>query len=217
MSGRSERASGPMRGPAPGLWPGLVLIALALALGIAARLSGHLPGDVEALQAFGRARGSAGLHAPGLWLVVTGLGDWPARVAVALAAAALLVRRHRRRAALVMLLTLLVQTLANSALKWAFGRPRPDLFAHLDHVSDLSYPSGHAAQTACVWLLAALLVDRRLAWAGVPLVVAVGVSRVALGVHWPSDVLGGWLVGAGWALIGWHMAMRPGMGVGRWN
>lgn len=209
-------SSGRAQGVGRGLLPGLVLITLALLLGFAIHLGGPLPGDVAAVEALGRLR-SDGPFAPGLWRAVTGLGDWPARVGVALAAALWLARSGRRGSAGVLMLTLLVQTLANSALKWGFGRPRPDLLPHLDHVWDLSYPSGHAAQTACVWLLATLLVDRRLAWAGVPLVIAVGVSRVALGVHWPSDVIGGWLAGAGFALIGWCMAARAETGWKRWN
>jgi undecaprenyl-diphosphatase len=103
-----------------------------------------------------------------------------------------------------------LQTLSNSALKALFARPRPEVFDHLDYTWDLSFPSGHSAQNACLYLLLALLVHRRIAWAGVPLAILIGLSRVVLGVHWPSDVLAGWLEGAAFALLGAHVSRTLG-------
>jgi len=97
------------------------------------------------------------------------------------------------------------------------GRPRPDLVDHLVKVSSLSFPSGHSANSAIVYLtLATLLTQiirraalRRFVLAvAILLVVAIGCSRVYLGVHWPSDVLAGWSFGALWALAWWAIGAR---------
>lgn len=95
-------------------------------------------------------------------------------------------------------------------LKSLFVRARPDLVAHLVEVDTSSFPSGHAMNSAVVYLtLGALLAraqrERRvrtyLVIVAISLTVAVGFSRVYLGVHWPSDVLAGWCVGAAWAAL----------------
>lgn len=100
----------------------------------------------------------------------------------------------------------------NLALKQFFQRPRPDVVPHLREVMTMSFPSGHALSSAVVYLtLGALLMrvaKRRLTkWYCMGLAVAatllVGASRVYLGVHYPTDVLAGWLVGLSWALLCW--------------
>ena len=107
----------------------------------------------------------------------------------------------------------LLGNLASSLLKLGFGVTRPDVIPHLDHQTSFSYPSGHATSAAVVYLLLAWLVPlrwRRAAWslAGV-MIVLNGVSRIMLGVHWASDVIGGTLLGAGFALIGaWWVRVR---------
>lgn len=100
----------------------------------------------------------------------------------------------------------------NGALKQLFQRPRPDVVPHLRDVMTMSFPSGHALQSAVVYLtLGALTMrfaTRRLtkfycmAVAGTATVL-VGVSRVYLGVHYPTDVIAGWLIGLSWALLCW--------------
>lgn len=180
---------------------GLIVATLLLGLWIAsAGTPGIDPAIVRALEGF-RAR-------PGFWLAMTRIGDGELRVPVTFAFAAFLVFRRQLPAALVLISVTLVQSLTNSALKSLFARPRPDLLAHLDTTFDLSYPSGHAAQNAAIYLLVALLIDRRLLAIALPLVLLIGVSRIILGVHWPSDVLGGWLEGAGFALIGVAIARK---------
>jgi undecaprenyl-diphosphatase len=97
-------------------------------------------------------------------------------------------------------------------LKMAFDRPRPDVVPHLSYVHTSSFPSGHSMMSAVVYLtLAALLntvLSRRRLKAYV-LVVAlglsglVGLSRVYMGVHYPSDVLAGWATGLVWAVVSW--------------
>ncbi len=107
----------------------------------------------------------------------------------------------------------LLGNLASSLLKLGFGVTRPDVIPHLDHQTSFSYPSGHATSAAVVYLLLAWLVPlrwRRAAWslAGV-MILLNGVSRIMLGVHWASDVIGGTLLGAGFALLGaWWAGAR---------
>ncbi len=100
----------------------------------------------------------------------------------------------------------------SQALKWGFARPRPDLVPHGTFVYTQSFPSGHAMLSAVVFLTLGALLARSQADARLKiyllsvaavLTVLVGISRVYLGVHWPTDVLAGWVVGIGWALFCW--------------
>jgi undecaprenyl-diphosphatase len=139
----------------------------------------------------------------GLAQWATWLGDGTQRTLAAVALAAWLIWERRFKAALVVAVMLPLASVASSILKMAFDRPRPDLVPHLDKVHDLSFPSGHAAAGAALVCAALLLGDRRrwLWLAGALAVMAsIGLSRIMLGVHWPSDVLGGWLNGLAFAL-----------------
>jgi undecaprenyl-diphosphatase len=100
----------------------------------------------------------------------------------------------------------------NGALKQLFQRPRPDIVPHLREVMSMSFPSGHALQSAVVYLtLGALsmhIAQRRLTkvycmTTAMLATALVGASRVYLGVHYPTDVLAGWLLGLSWALLCW--------------
>ncbi|HVF94257.1 MAG TPA: phosphatase PAP2 family protein [Sphingomonas sp.] len=113
--------------------------------------------------------------------------------------------------------------IAVDLIKMHVLRPRPDLVPHLVPVSGFSFPSGHAASSAVVYLTLAAVagqvtpdrgVRRYLLIGAILLVGVIGCSRVYLGVHWPSDVLAGWCFGTLWAL-GWWLAtarMRGAIG-----
>ncbi len=105
--------------------------------------------------------------------------------------------------------------LASTLLKMAFERPRPDLVPHGSYIATASFPSGHSMMSAVVYLtLGTLLARVEPDWrikafvlsVAILLTLLVGVSRVYLGVHWPTDVLAGWTVGAAWALLFWLIA-----------
>jgi len=107
--------------------------------------------------------------------------------------------------------------LIGTILKDLFQRPRPDLVPFSAYASGASFPSGHTLMSAVTYLtLGALLarsqerkrVKAYLLLVAIFLTFAVGVTRVYLGVHWPTDVLAGWTAGAVWALICWLTARK---------
>lgn len=121
----------------------------------------------------------------------------------------------RRRTSLFVLATVASGVGVVFALKLGFDRPRPDLVPHAMEALSPSFPSGHAATSAVVYLTlgalgAGALPRRRLKVYAVAVAAAVtlgvGLSRVYLGVHWPTDVLAGWTLGAAWALATWLLA-----------
>jgi len=124
----------------------------------------------------------------------------------------------RRRAIAIFVLASVLSGWALSAmLKLSVARPRPDIVPHLVEVNDLSFPSGHAMVSAVTYLtLAALISGTRryrstrifIIAAGILLTLMIGTSRIYLGVHYPTDVLGGWCAGATWALGCWLVARR---------
>ena len=137
---------------------------------------------------------------------VTRLGDPGMRSVLIIVVLALLVLRHAWQSAVIFLATVALSITGHSALKEAFARARPAVVPWLDNPTNLAYPSGHAAGTMVVLLLGALLLgDRRLVIGAVSISLAIGITRVMLGVHWPSDVIGGWMFGAGTALIGYAL------------
>jgi membrane-associated phospholipid phosphatase len=111
----------------------------------------------------------------------------------------------------------LVANLASSLLKRGFSHPRPDLIEHLDQQSSFAYPSGHATSAAVVYLLLAWLAPPRWrpwAWAlAGAMILLNALSRIMLGVHWASDIVGGTLLGTAFALIGaWWVARHRARG-----
>lgn len=210
-----------VRRPSRLLWAAAVLaglIALALAGSMltdaapygwdrAILLSLRVPGDTA------QPIGPGWLHHA--MVAITALGDGTILTMVVVGVSGLLlVRRLALTAGLVLVATASGALIAAQAKFW-FGRPRPELVAHLVDASGLSFPSGHATNSAIVYLTLAGLVSqvehgravrRYLLALAIFLVGAIGTSRVYLGVHWPSDVLAGWSLGTLWALGWWGIA-----------
>jgi undecaprenyl-diphosphatase len=138
---------------------------------------------------------------------VTVLGDIRLVSAIVVVSAVVLVsRREPRYAALIAASTWGAALLATIA-KVVFARPRPPLSRHVVAATGAAFPSGHSAQAAACYGAVAWVLSRELrsrAWrvtiwsAAILCTTVVGFSRVYLGVHWPSDVGGGWAVGVGW-------------------
>ncbi len=129
-----------------------------------------------------------------------------------LAVVGYLLLQRNNSAALLVLVAVVGGLVVSYLLKLQFARPRPDLVPHGSHVLTASFPSGHAMMSATTYLtLGALLArvhtGRRLKayflLLAALLSISVGISRVYLGVHWPSDVLAGWTLGACWAILCW--------------
>jgi undecaprenyl-diphosphatase len=134
----------------------------------------------------------------------------------------LLMRRGYAAAVLMAVATLGGYGLSGG-LKAAVGRERPDVVPHLSHVTSESFPSGHSMLASVVYLTLGALLAQTLArrrekvyviHAALFLSTAIGVSRVLLGVHYPTDVLAGWAVGTAWALLCWYVAWRLQRGNG---
>jgi undecaprenyl-diphosphatase len=146
---------------------------------------------------------------------VTALGGMAVLSLVTFTVVSFLWTLTRRRVAIYMLVAVMGALVIGSVLKLGFARPRPALVPHGSHVYTHSFPSGHAMMAAATYLTLALLVARivknrylqvLVVCLAILVTLAVGVSRVYLGVHWPSDVLAGWALGTLWALVCWLVA-----------
>ncbi len=189
---------------------GGVLVTLSFGLGLLVQHGALATFDAKMLRALSV---SGGPH----WLseatrLVSTFGDVGVRgIGIALVFAALL-WRQRWRSGAIYLATVTVSILGHTTAKLAWARERPHLVQWLDDPHDLSFPSGHAAGSMVVLLLAAMLFDRwRLAPLAIMLSLMIGFTRPMLGVHWPTDVIAGWLWGAGFALIGAGVAQSMGL------
>ena len=150
-------------------------------------------------------------------LDLTAIGGPTVLALVVFAVVGFLALQTRYHTALVVLITAASGEVANIAIKNAFMRPRPTVVPHLREAFSTSFPSGHAMESAIIYLtLGAMLMrlaERRITklyCMGMAIFVTflVGMSRVYLGVHYPTDVLGGWIFGFMWASLSWLVSQR---------
>lgn len=148
---------------------------------------------------------------------LTALGGFTLLTGVTLVSGGVALFAGRGKLALLAILSIVTGSFVMSLLKQGYDRPRPALVEHGTLVHNASFPSGHSMMAAMVWLTLGILLARtqpkkrvRVFIVGISVLVTllVGASRVYLGVHWPTDVLGGWLLGGAWAILFWLVAMR---------
>ena len=192
---------------------GLASIGIALVLAIGLSID-RLPLSIDTSIVLGLRHwgGPAWLrHAA---IDITALGGVTVLTIVVIATAALLLAERLWLTAAATIISCWSVSWAVELLKVTIARPRPSIVPHLVEVQNASFPSGHAAGSAAVYItLAALATQvlrqsatrRTVVILAILLVGAIGCSRVYLGVHWPSDVLAGWSFGTLWAL-GWWIA-----------
>jgi len=213
----------------PGVLIPLMLIAAA-ASGFIAILDEVREGDTRAIDeaiilAF-RVPGNPANPLGPSWLEesvrdVTSLGSAPALVIAVLAVAGFLALAKSWRLAIFTVAASGGGLVLSSLLKYTVDRPRPDLVPYGNLIYTSSFPSGHSMMSAVVYLTLAALVVRLMEkkrlkgyalGVAIALTLLVGLSRIYLGVHWPSDVLAGWSAGAAWALGCWLIARWVGLG-----
>ena len=153
----------------------------------------------------------------GSFIDLTALGGPTVVTLVVLVVAGFLLLQTRYRTALFVVVTWLSGEVVNIAMKHTFNRPRPTIVPHLREAFSSSFPSGHAMESAIVYLTLGAILMRvaetritKLYCFGIAilLTVLVGASRVYLGVHYPTDVIGGWTIGFAWASICWLVEER---------
>jgi undecaprenyl-diphosphatase len=208
MTGDNRTAYGAFALRVLGILLGLAVLTALLGIGIRAWAPGF---DLQAMRAIASHRNATLTTIAG---IVSNAGSFA--LLAPLSIAFLLLRRWKRPADDIALLVIA----AGSAVlpivtKLIVARPRPTI-EHLSHLTSLSFPSEHTTQAAAVYLTIAIMLSKGLnrGWRELVIVVAVLIalavawSRVYLGVHYPTDVTAGLLLGWGWALLVFHWA-RP--------
>jgi len=147
---------------------------------------------------------------------ITALGGYTVLTLLVAGVAIYLISVGKRGTALLVGGAVVSGAVLSALLKLGFDRPRPDLVAHLSHASSSSFPSGHAMLAAVTYLTLGVLLTRAhkqrrtkiiVMTYAIVLTVLIGLSRIYLGVHWPTDVMAGWALGAAWAALWWMVAL----------
>jgi len=204
---------------------GCILLLVFLALAGEVMEGDTLAFDTKIVRAFRSASDPAQPIGPALiesaLFDLTALGGPTVLGLMVFAIAGFLTLQGRYRTAFFIFITSSTGVVVGYAMKAVFMRARPTLVPHLRTVAETSFPSGHAMESAIVYLtLGALfmrIAERRLTklyclGMAMLLTFLVGVSRVYLGVHYPTDVLGGWIIGMLWASICWLAAQHYEVG-----
>jgi undecaprenyl-diphosphatase len=148
---------------------------------------------------------------------ITALGSLTVLILLVTASVVFLLMAHQHRDAWTMLAATVGGIAVMLTLKALLARSRPDMLLHSVYVSTPSFPSGHTMMSTVTYLTLGAFLARELRSRALQMYVMllalvvsvlVGLSRVYLGVHWPSDVLAGWSFGAAWALLCWTSAER---------
>jgi len=147
-------------------------------------------------------------------VAVTFFGEAWFLIGLGTAFALFLWAKRRGRCGLVLIAVMLAGRGLVEAQKYGIARLRPEDEVHLVPVSTPSFPSGHAANSMILYLTLALVLAPGSRWkwpavaAALVLSFSIGLSRVVLGVHWPTDVIGGWAFGLLWVLLALPLAER---------
>ena len=140
----------------------------------------------------------------------TALGSAPVLIFLTLATVIYLVIARKHFTAVFLAAAIVSGTILNAVLKHLFQRARPDVVPYLTEFSNFSFPSGHTIMSAIVYLTIGILLARTntrramkiyIMALAIGLTLIVGISRIYLGVHWPTDVLAGWCLGIAWAIL----------------
>ncbi len=203
-----------------GTLAGIVIVAvLVLAFAILANevVDGSTRSFDERLLLLFRTSADPAVTIGPIWLKeamrdITALGGTTVLTIVVASVAGFLIATHVRHTALMVMVSVISGVMLSNSLKFGFSRVRPDIVPHEAQVYTASFPSGHTTMSALVYLTLGALLCRTQASVAVKtfilsvaifLTVIVGISRVYLGVHWPTDVIAGWLLGGAWALLCW--------------
>lgn len=184
----------------------VLVVGVAALLFVVAGLTGgaDYSRDVSTIYSLAAERGADPLLTTRA-IVLTNLGGALGMIPILTVAAALLVFARRWRDAAWLVGIVIGGRLAIELLKIVINRPRPSLSAYPVEVTSLGFPSGHAGNSMITFLAIALIVVPA-RWRGVAAVggillsFAIGATRPILGVHWPSDVVGGWAFGIAWVV-----------------
>lgn len=205
--------------------PILVLLALALSVWAFLELADEVgEGDMQAFDRtvmdWTREAGEPNNPVGPRWFEeamrdLTALGSVAVLGLVTVGACGYLWLQHKRSAVVYVLVAILGAWALSFGLKRVYDRARPDLFPHGAEVYTSSFPSAHSSMSTATYLTLGILLARYqkrvpvqvyLVALSVLVALVVGLSRIYLSVHWPSDVLAGWALGAAWALACWLVA-----------
>jgi undecaprenyl-diphosphatase len=123
-----------------------------------------------------------------------------------------LILHQKRREGVILAITAIGAQASIEILKIIYDRPRPNQGFADTHAYSTSFPSGHTTESTAIFLTAATVIATLETRANTQIlayivaifaIIGVGFSRIYLGMHWPTDVLGGWVLGAAWALVAW--------------